>query len=73
MSSEIFGAGADEEWERLSLADAQTSGGLLISVPEDRAAALGAALTARGIAGPVVGVVRGGEAGRIKVEGRPAA
>ncbi len=29
-----------EEWERLLAADAQTSGGLLISVPEDRVAAL---------------------------------
>jgi len=64
---------ADEEWERLALADAQTSGGLLISVPEGRAAALKAALTARGIAGPVVGVVSGGEPGRIRVRGRPAA
>jgi len=64
---------ANEEWERLALADAQTSGGLLISVPEDRAAALQAALTARGIAGPVMGVVTGGEAGRIRVRGRQAA
>jgi selenide,water dikinase len=65
--------GADEEWERLALADAQTSGGLLIAVPEDRVDALREGLAARGIAGPVVGVVTRGEAGRIQVRGRPAA
>ena len=64
--------GADEEWERLALADAQTSGGLLISVPEARVEALRAGLAARGIAAPVVGVVTRGEAGRIRVQGRPA-
>jgi selenide,water dikinase len=36
------------EAERLVLADAQTSGGLLIAVPADRAEALRAALSARG-------------------------
>ena len=62
---------AQEEWERLALADAQTSGGLLISVPEEHAEALVGALGDRGIAGPVVGVVTDGEAGRIRVAGRP--
>ena len=63
---------ADEEWERLALADAQTSGGLLISVPEGRSDALVAALADRGIAAPVVGVVTSETAGRILVRGRPA-
>jgi selenide,water dikinase len=60
------------EWERLALADAQTSGGMLIAIPEERAPALEAALAARGIAAPTVGVVTGGEAGRIAVRGHPA-
>jgi selenide, water dikinase len=63
---------AAEEWERLALADAQTSGGLLISVPPDRVAALQAGLAGRGIGGPIVGVVSSGVAGRIRVRGRPA-
>jgi selenide,water dikinase len=60
------------EWERLALADAQTSGGLLMAIPAERAGDLEAALQARGIAAPAVGVVTNGEAGRITVHGHPA-
>jgi selenide, water dikinase len=60
------------EWERLALADAQTSGGMLIAIPEERASTLEAALDARGIAAPAIGVVTGGEAGRIAVRGHPS-
>jgi selenide,water dikinase len=58
------------EPEQLVLADAQTSGGLLISIREDRAPTLRAALQSRGIAADEVGVVRHGEAGQVKVRGR---
>jgi selenide, water dikinase len=58
------------EPEQLVLADAQTSGGLLISIDEDRAPVLRAALQSRGIAADEVGIVQHGEAGRIKVRGR---
>jgi selenide,water dikinase len=54
--------------ERTILFDAQTSGGLLIAVDDDRAADLVAALTERGTpAASVVGRVTGGPAGRITV------
>jgi len=56
--------------DQLALADAQTSGGLLISVPEDRAAALADALERRGAPSADVGSVEGGPAGRITIEGR---
>jgi selenide, water dikinase len=56
--------------EQLVLADAQTSGGLLIAIAEDRAPALRAALESRGIAGDEVGVVQHGDPGRVKVRGR---
>jgi selenide,water dikinase len=58
------------EPEQLVLADAQTSGGLLISISEDRAVTLRGALHSRGIAADEVGVVQHGDAGRIKVRGR---
>ena len=62
-----YDEGIDEE-TRLLLADAQTSGGLLIAVPPDRAAALDAALQRRGVS-PVahVGELTAGPAGRITV------
>jgi selenide,water dikinase len=56
--------------EQLILADAQTSGGLLISIPEDRAASLRTALHKRGIAANEVGVVQQGDPGRVTVRGR---
>jgi selenide,water dikinase len=55
---------------RLLLADAQTSGGLLISLPADRADALLAALQARGVTdASLVGEVVGPGPGRIRVQG----
>jgi len=62
--------GETPELEQLILADAQTSGGLLIAVSPDRAEALQAALAARGIAAPEVGFVQAGNAGAISVRGR---
>jgi selenide, water dikinase len=62
--------GSLTEAEQLVLADAQTSGGLLIAVPEDRASALRAALDRGGIAATEVGVVTAGDPGRVEVRGR---
>lgn len=60
--------GAVGETDRLLLADAQTSGGLLIAVSEDRLAALEADLRARGVETvAVIGEVSSGEPGRITV------
>jgi selenide,water dikinase len=56
--------------EQLVLADAQTSGGLLIAIPPDRAGALSRALTSRGVQSGEIGAVEGGPAGRIRIEGR---
>jgi len=58
------------EVEQLVLADAQTSGGLLISVPEVRAPALRTALAARDVLAAEIGTVKGGEAGHARVTGR---
>ena len=58
------------EDERLILADAQTSGGLLLAVSEGRAEELRGALGRRGVEGAVVGRAFPGEAGRIDVRGR---
>ena len=62
-------AGLDRE-EQLVLADAQTSGGLLIATPDPEA--LEAALTARGVLVAPIGEVVQGPAGSIRVEGRLA-
>ena len=57
-----------DEIERLILVDAQTSGGLLLAVPEERLATLLAALAERGTpAAAVVGVVTAGEPGALVV------
>jgi selenide,water dikinase len=57
------------EVERLLLADAQTSGGLLLAVAADRAAALVADLQARSVpAHALIGEVIAGTAGEILVE-----
>jgi selenide,water dikinase len=56
--------------EQLVLADAQTSGGLLISVPEGRVGALMSALERRGVPAVEIGAVRMGPPGRIEVTGR---
>jgi len=55
------------EDDYILLADAQTSGGLLISTPPDRLAALRRELAARGETGAEVGVVAAGKAGSIRV------
>jgi selenide,water dikinase len=55
------------EPEQLLLADAQTSGGLLVATREPEV--LLPALTARGVAAAVIGIVREGEPGRITISG----
>ncbi|HYU56951.1 MAG TPA: selenide, water dikinase SelD [Actinomycetota bacterium] len=55
--------------EQLMLADAQTSGGLLIAAPD--AARMRAALGERGIAAMEIGVTNEGEPGTIRVRGHP--
>ena len=52
---------------RVLLCDAQTSGGLLVAVPEEAVEPLLAALQARRVAGSVVGELTEGEAGSIVV------
>ncbi len=64
------GWGGLTEPEQLVLADAQTSGGLLIAATD--ADALAAALRERGVAFAEVGELREGEPGRIDVSGRVA-
>ncbi len=62
-----WGAAIDDT-DRLILADAQTSGGLLLTVPAERAALLVTELTARGTpAHAIIGEVIAGEAGRVYV------
>ena len=66
-SAVTFGAGVDDV-AKLMLADAQTSGGLLISLPAARAPALVAALQKEGTpAAAVIGRVVTGQAGTITV------
>jgi selenide,water dikinase len=59
--------------EQLILADAQTSGGLLIAAPAERSKELAEALAARGIRASEVGAVEEGAAGHVAVEGRISA
>ncbi len=56
--------------EQLILADAQTSGGLLIAVAEDRAESLAGELERRRVPAWRIGRTRAGDAGRIRVTGR---
>ena len=58
------------EPERLALADAQTSGGLLMAVSPERAESLASGLAARGVAFAKIGNTVDGPAGRIAVRGR---
>jgi selenide, water dikinase len=58
--------------ERLVLADAQTSGGLLIAVAEERASRMARALEQRAVSYRDIGVTEAGGSGRIVVEGRPS-
>jgi selenide,water dikinase len=53
---------------RVALVDSQTSGGLLIAVPRDRAVALGEALTRTGQAWATIGALEAGPPGMIHVE-----
>jgi len=62
--------GGLSESEQLVLADAQTSGGLLISVPEERAERLLESLAARGVTAAEVGSVEAGDAGKLRITGR---
>ncbi len=61
-----YAEGVDEATRTL-LADAQTSGGLLIAIPPDRTAALIRELEARGEGGAHIGRVTEGPAGQIAV------
>jgi selenide,water dikinase len=65
-ASEVVWEGSFDVPRRLLLADAQTSGGLLMSVSGDREPALIAALAARGVVAATVGEVRAGP-GRLVV------
>ena len=63
------------EWGTLSkseqfvLADAQTSGGLLIAIPQERSDAMAQAFLSRGVRASRIGTVEDGSVGRIRVEG----
>jgi selenide,water dikinase len=61
-----------DEAEQLALADAQTSGGLLIVASERSAEPLLKALASRGVPAHEVGRTREGEAGHLAVRGRPS-
>lgn len=62
--------GGIPEPEQFVLADAQTSGGLLIAVPTGRAAALREGLERRGVLAARIGQVEPGDPGHVRVEGR---
>lgn len=64
--------GGTPEPERLALADAQTSGGLLIAVSPEKAEQLASGLVARGIDAARIGETIPGAAGSIAVRGRLA-
>jgi selenide,water dikinase len=55
---------------QLTLADAQTSGGLLIAVTEERAAELGRGLSGRGVDWWEIGSTKEGPPGHVAVRGR---
>jgi selenide, water dikinase len=61
-----------DEADRFVLADAQTSGGLLIAASEDRAEALAAGLRARAVPAAEIGRTTAGTPGSISVRGRLA-
>lgn len=56
--------------EQLMLADAQTSGGMLIAVAKDRAGAVQQALESRGVLAAEIGSVEDGPAGHVRIKGR---
>jgi selenide,water dikinase len=57
-----------DQVERVMLADAQTSGGLLIAIPQERAGALEDSLERRSVRAARIGSVGHGDPGRIRVE-----
>jgi selenide, water dikinase len=67
------GWGDLSDQERLILADAQTSGGLLVAVPEEGLEGLRRALEARDVPAAEIGRIVDGEPGRIHVRGRLSA
>jgi selenide,water dikinase len=68
VNDKMIWEGQITEEEKLLLADAQTSGGLLIAVPQDKLDALLSALSTRGVkTRAVIGEVLAGEAGRIRI------
>ena len=60
------------EAEQLVLADAQTSGGLLIAVSAERAPALRELLSKRGVIAAEIGAVEDGAPGHVDIRGRVA-
>ena len=58
------------EDERLVLADAQTSGGLLVAATDDRAGPLEEALERRAVGFAEIGRTIEGEPGRVTIRGR---
>jgi selenide, water dikinase len=76
--SNLAFVGPHVEWgelsepEQLALADAQTSGGLLIAVSPERAERLTSELAARGVPSAKIGETVDGPPGRITVRGRIA-
>jgi selenide, water dikinase len=66
LEQHVEWGGVERAWKDV-LCDPQTSGGLLMAVPAERADALLAALDARGEAANVVGGILAGEAGRIEL------
>ena len=59
--------GVHDEARRLTLTDAQTSGGMLMSIPEERAQKLLNDLRTKGSVAAVIGRVTAGEPGTIKI------
>jgi selenide,water dikinase len=69
VSDKVGWADDITEDEKLMLADAQTSGGLLITVSRDKLDALLTGLAARGVeTRAVIGYITEGDAGKIFVE-----
>ena len=69
VSDKVRWADDITEDEKLMLADAQTSGGLLIAVPQDKLEGLLAGLAMRGVeTRSVIGMITEGSAGKIVVE-----
>ncbi len=68
VADQVTWARAISPAARLVLADAQTSGGLLMAVPRQRVKRLVRALAERGVTGAVIGELAAGPAGLIHVE-----